>query len=146
MPLFHHFFLLKSAGSLGWYAFSSCCLSLKVKVPSKNADWKDKLLYFRLPKGSDIRGNWNLGKLSNRLDDSLAVQDFDVLEGTDRRKVLLSTFSELTLVWAGLRHAHLDISSDDYSSSSGGPSDSRSESLGIVSSVFVFVSVWHSSC
>lgn len=129
MSLFRRFFFLKSAGSLGWYAFSSRRPSLKVKVPSKNADWKDKFFYFRLPEGSEIRCRWSLGRLSDKLDDSTAVQGFVVLEGTGRRQVLSSTFSESTLVRARLSQAQLNSGSDESSSSSGDSSSSRGESL-----------------
>lgn len=98
IALFRHFFLVKSAGSLGWYAFSSQSSSLNVKVPSKNADWKDKFLYFRLPETSEVRSRWNLGKQSDRLDDSLVIPGFDALEGSGSHRVLLSNFSKSTLV------------------------------------------------
>lgn len=131
VPLFRRFFLLKYTGFPGWYAFSSRRPSLKVKVPSKNADWKDKFLYFRLPEGSGVKSRWNLGRLSDRLDDSVSVPGFEILEGTGWRRVLLSSFSESTLVGAGLSQAPLDTSSDEGSSSEGGESRSPSGSWGI---------------
>lgn len=118
--LFRRFFLLKSTGSLGWYVFSSWRPSLKVKVPSKNADWNDKFLYFRLLKMSEVYSRWNLGKISDRLDYSL------VMEGYGRHRVLLSNFSESSLIPAGLSCAQLSDSSEDDSSRSENPNDSQS--------------------
>lgn len=85
-------------------------------------------MYFCLPEGEEIRSRWNLGKLSDRLDDSLVVPGFDALEDAGRWRVLLSAFSELALVRSGLSLAQLDSSSDEGSSSSGDPSDSQSQS------------------
>lgn len=105
MPLFRHFFLLKSMGSLERFVFSSRRPSLKVKVPSINVDWKDKFLFFRLSEASGFRSRWNLGKLSDRLDDTLIVPGFDILEGFGGHRVLSSYFFELTLVRAGMSSA-----------------------------------------
>lgn len=70
--------------------------------------------------------------MSNRLDDSSTVPSFEFLEGTGHCRVLLSSFSESTLVRVGLSQAPLDTRSDESSSSSGDDSDSQSGSRGIV--------------
>lgn len=80
VSLFWRFFLLKSADSLGWYAFFFQRPSLKVKMPSKNADSKDKFQYFRLLVSSQVRCRLNLNRISNRLDDSIVIPGFDALE------------------------------------------------------------------
>lgn len=84
-------------------------------------------MYLQLPEGSQVTSRWNLGKLSDRLGDTSAVPGFDILEGTGCRRVLLSSFSESTLVRAGLSQPPVEASSEGSSSSSGGE-DTSSQS------------------
>lgn len=137
VSLFRRFFLLKSMGSPGWYAFSSWLPSLKVNVPSKNALWKDKFLFFHLPSSSGLRSRWNLSKIFDRLDESLVIPGFDAVEGSGRRCILLSNFSEPTLVRAGLSRAQLSNDSEEGSSQSESSNGSGSPSLG-TSFLFLF--------
>lgn len=67
--------------------------------------------------------------MSDRLDESVVIPGFDVLEGFGRHRELLSNFFELTLVQAGLSRAQLSEVSEDNLGWSGSPSESRSQSL-----------------
>lgn len=98
-------------------------------MPSKNVDWKDKFWYFCLRTLSVARYRWNLSKISDRLDESLVIPRFDVLEEYGRRHELLSNFFELTLVRAGLSRAQLSEDLEDDSGRSGSRSEGRSQSL-----------------
>lgn len=128
---------MKSTGSLGWYAFSSRHPSLKVKVFSKNADWKDKFIFFRLPGSTRLRSRWNFSKISDRLDESLVVPGFDAVERFRRHRILFSSFSESSLVHASLSRAVISDDSESTSRSESS-SDSGSQSRGISHSPLCF--------
>lgn len=68
----------------------------------------------------------------DRLDDSLVVLGFDVLEGFGRRRKFLSNFFERTLVRAGLSLSQLSEDSENDQSRSESQSQSHSQSLGII--------------
>lgn len=54
IDLFRRFLLLNLADFLGWYAFSFRRPYLKMKMASKNADWKDKVFFFKHPSASQV--------------------------------------------------------------------------------------------
>lgn len=103
---------------------------MRVNIPSKNAEWKNKFLYFQLPTLSQVQSRWNLGRIFDRLDDSLVIPSFDILEGSGRRRKLLGNLSEFTLVQAALSQAQLSEKSEDEQSQDGSPSASHSDSQG----------------
>lgn len=69
---------------------------------SKNADWTDKFLYFRLLSSSEVRYRWNLSKIGDKLDETIVIPGFDVLEGYWAPRKLNSNFDKRTLVRVGL--------------------------------------------
>lgn len=95
------------------YAFASRRASLKIKIPSKNAYSKDEFFYFRLTSSSSVRSRWNLSNIADKLDKSVIVPGFDVLEGPGNPCKLTSRFDKRTLVYVDLSQAQLGEDSDE---------------------------------
>lgn len=60
----------------------------------------------------DVHNKWNLGRLSDKLGESVTDPNFDELEGSGNRHKLDSRFNERTLVYVSLSRAQLDDDSE----------------------------------
>lgn len=77
--LFMAFFSLKSSPTVAWYYFSPWKRDLKVDLPNKNVELKNKFMFFCVALGVELPTLWRIGKIPNAVGSSGSRLGFNTL-------------------------------------------------------------------